>query len=203
MTQTLNGSNMIDEGKERSEFITAILNYLRPETKLFWKARDLPEESLEKSLEDLEKSISPTKTDKRLRTSLNMHLRLAAQGGNIATVGEICKGICHPGHFAKLLDNPDRVAYYILPLQDDRVEILHQFAQSRAVLTDLLSLSYKQSDGSIDHKILNVVKSAATTLYNKALPDLQKNLGNTEEPKMIENVQDEIKLLKQEVGEDE
>jgi len=197
----------MDENKE--EFLPAIdvINHILPYTrgKLKWKIESLPEEFLSKSAEELESDQKITETDKKLRLLFHKELSRAISKNDKMVVAEICKGVCHANNFLLKLDDPKKLAWLLLPYQDEEVRIKHQVNEAHEAIESLLHIDIYLRDAhnrkcGLDYKAAELKYKAAKMIYDRAYPATQKisYTKNLPEPtEQTKSIEDKIRMLEE------
>lgn len=188
------------------DFFNHILLYSKG--KLKWKLETLPHNFLSKSAEELEKEQKITTTDKKLKLSLHKELQRSSQLNEPMVVGNICKGICHTSSFAVKLDSPEKLAWLLIPYQDEQERIVHQVNEAHDAVESLLHIDIYYRDPvthakKLDHKAAELKFKAAKLLYDRAYPATQKiAYSTTKEEKNSSklSIEEKIKLLEKKVN---
>lgn len=174
--------------------------------KLNWKIETLPKEILETSAEELEKAQKITDTDRKLRLQIHKEFLNAASAGETVQINKICEGVCHPNHFLKLIEDPKKLGWYLLPYQHEQLRIQHQIVRAQDGIEEFLTLPIYRSDGEIDYKAADFKWRAIKLVYDKAYPTVQKiqQLPSGEQSAQkvpdMKNIEDQIKKLEEELG---
>lgn len=194
---------MANDLVEYDGLLKHILLYARG--KLKWKIETLPEEYLYKSLEELEKEQKITTTDKKLRLLLHQEIQRAAKDNDNINITNICRGVCHVNSFLTKLDDPKKVAWLLLPYQEDRLRIIHQVNEAHEAIESLLHIDIHRRDEfgkviGLDHKAAELKFKAAKLLYDRAYPATQKISYTSEDTAgkdKIEDLDEKIKFLEE------
>lgn len=187
-----------------SELVRSITTYAKG--KLKWKLETLPATYLTQSAEELEKSQKLTDTDKKLRIAFHDELARASRDSDNIVIANICKGICHSNSFLVKLDDPKKLAWLILPYQDEKLKISHQVNQAHDTMECLLDLPLYVRDPQtnemrVDYKAAELKYKVAKLIYDRAYPATQKIKYSSDkeddQTKKLVDLDDQIKLLEE------
>jgi hypothetical protein len=183
-----------------------ILNHVSTFTKgkLKWKLDSLPEEMLQLSAEELEKDQVITNTDQKLRLTFHQELQRAANENDTVIVTNICKGICHPNSFLLKIEDPKKLAWMILPYENESLRINHQVIKAQDAMEELLNLNiyYTNANGIkiLDHKAAELKYKVAKLIYDRAYPATQKVAYTTDNSINKDDalsIEEKIKMLEE------
>lgn len=176
--------------------------------KLKWKIESLPEEILQTSAEELEKQQKITDTDRKLRLQLHQEISDAMADDRKVVMNRVCDGVCHINHFLKLIEDPKKLGWYLLPYQHEQTRVKHQVVLAQDSVDQLLNIPIYNKDGTLNIKAADLKFKVTKMIYDRAYPAkkvvewLQRNGQLPEgEDEKIENIESKIKLLEQELGE--
>ena len=188
-----------------SEITAHILKYSKG--KLKWKIETLPAVFLEKSTEELEQEQKITVTDRKLRLQFHAELARASAASETMVLANICKGVCHPNSLLLKLDDPAKLAWLMIPYQEERMRIVHQVNEANNAIESLLGIDIYDRDPvtnkalKLNYKAAELKYKAAKLLYDRAYPATQKISYTSDDPdgkkEKFESIEDKIKYLEE------
>lgn len=117
----------------------------------------------------LRQIVAPTHTDDSLRVSFwREYEKCVAFGLKRITATSIFSGICTEGYFFKLLDNPEKVAWLVRPVQAYQKHVEALLFRGLSRVEEIVNAEITDKDGKLDVKRARLVLEAVVMLDNRA-----------------------------------